>query len=238
MTQEKILFLLNIEKDKPIDKGTMKLIFWFDVGVSVFIILVDLLFNVFTTTVFRTMTLLGFIITIIFFAVWLKLARNPTQLHLYMAVVTAVTVAKLVLGSMVISSWEKMSFDVLHIIVTIFFVCLALSLMLKKQRILKELKTNSLKQVQKNLEKKNKGVGATIIPISVVSALGVALSRVASRTLNLGLGFILWSLASVWSFMVIGAVHNCIIEKKYKVADIFSKKCEEEDNSLIDENHK
>ena len=238
MTQEKILAFLNMEKDKPIDRGFMKLMFWFDLAFSVFIIIVGLLFDVFATPVFSIIISLSFIVTIICFAVWLILAKNPAQLHLYMAVVTTTSVAKLVLGSMVVSSWEKMSFSVLHIIVTMFFVSLALYGVLKKQRVLKELKTNSVKQVQKNLEKKNKGVGAIVMPISTTATLGFFLSRVLSRTFNIGMGFLLWVLASIWLLMAIGAIYNYIIAKKYKVADIFSKKCEEEDNSLIDENHK
>ena len=226
MTNEKILAFLNIDIDQPIDKTLEKILFWFDFSFTFFIIVGGLLTKVLQEMDFSTVFILGFIISNILFAIWIKFSNNHEQIYLYATVVPIISSTKLMYGSWVFSKLENENFSIWYIMVLVLFVSLGLFGVFRKQQFLHDLKVTTIKQARKNLEKKNKGFGVIVMPLSVTASIAFVLARVFSRNLNVGLGFILWALACIWLFMSMGFMYNYIIARKYKVADIFLKKSE------------
>lgn len=225
MTDEKILAFFNMEKGQAIDKGIMQVMFWFDVSFSVLTAIVGLLvLGDYSQVPFSIPFILVCVVSDILFAIWLWLAKNPVQEHTFCAVVSTVSFFKLAYGSYAFSIMENKEFSIWYIVITVFFVSLSLFVLRKKHLVLQDLKVTTIEQARKNLEKKNKGIGLLVLPTAVTATLAVALSRMSSRMFpDVGLGFLLWALASIWLFFVSGFTYNFIVGKKYKLADIFSK---------------
>lgn len=221
MTDEKILAFLNIEKE--IDKSLMKIVFWFDFFSTIFIVIGGFTLEVLTKTYIEILVVLSFIGSIFIFAIWLAFAKNPVQVYYYTTVVTMVTSIKLIYGSNKFSILENENFTIWHITVLLFFILLAMVGILKKHQFLNDLKVMTIKQAQKKMDKKNKGKSAIFLPVSLTGCVAFLLSRVFSKTFDLGLGFILWALASIWIFLSLGSIYNFVISKKYNVANIFRK---------------
>lgn len=221
MTDEKILAFFDMSIEQSINKSIMKILFWFDFCFTFFIVAGGLLTRVLQAAFYSVFVIVVFILSDMLFAIWLKFAKNPAQVHSYVATVLLVSTAKLLYGSNIFSKLENEIFSIWYIVIMFFFISLALLGILKKHQILQDLKVTTIKQARKNVEKKNKGLGPIVMPVSITASIAFVLSRVFSRTFDVGLGFILWVLASIWVFMSITSIYNLIVARKYRVADIF-----------------
>ncbi|MBQ4119874.1 MAG: hypothetical protein IJD45_05740 [Clostridia bacterium] len=225
MTDEKILAFLQLRKDSGINKSLAKTLIWFDVGVTIAVLIINLLLCKMGMTVFNIICISILVITDIVFAIWYLNFKIPTQIYKYASVVMSITMLKLFYGSIVFSVKYQEKITFLHIIV--FIVCVVLSFIniIRRRKYLKDLETMSIKETEKKWAKKDKGIGVFVLPISTTAVLAITLSRVFSNTLSdkIGLGFILWTLACLWSIMIVLFIQNWMLVNKYKIADIFKQ---------------
>ncbi len=234
MTEEKILSFLNLHKDSGINKSVAKILIWFDVGFTLAVMMITLLLCKIEMTIFNIICLSVLIITDIVFTIWYSKLKIPTQVYMYGAVVMLVTILKLLYGSIIFSIEYEEKVNFLHLIIFIICVVLSFITVVRRIRYLKDLETLSIKETEKKWAKKDKGIGAFILPISTTAVLALILSRILSNTLSdkVGLGFILWSLACLWSIIAALFIQNWILVNKYKIADVFTNKSNTEDDSL------
>lgn len=223
MNNEKILAFLNLDKDSSINKSVAKILIWFDICFTLAVMIISLLLCENGTAIFNVGCLCLFVITDIIFAIWYSRLKIPTQIYKYGSVVMLITILKLLYGS-IFFLWEneeKVSF--FHLI--IFIACIILSFVniIRRRKYLKDLEIMSIKETKKKWAKKDKGMGVFVLPISTTVVLVLILSRFLSNTLldNIGLGFILWAIACLWSIPTVLFMQNWILVKKYKTADVF-----------------
>lgn len=222
MCEEKLLAFFNLDKDNPMDSSLLKGLMWFDICVTVFIILELLFLYNMKLGVINLVIISGFILIDIVFAVWLTQIKIPPKTFLYSVVVLATSSLKLIYGSFVFAILENINISVWYASIIIFFATLTLLNVRRRNKYFNDLKHLSIKETREKWDKKNKGIGLFVLPISTTASISFLLSRVTSRTVQIDLSFILWTLACIWLFIMILYLQSFIIAKKYKIADIFS----------------
>ena len=228
MTEDKILAFLNLNKDKQIDKSLMKCLFWSDFSFTVAIIIFGLLLHIFQFLFLDYVFLCGSFVSIIFFAMWLKLAKNAASEISFSTYVVLISTLKLFYGYLCFSNMEKIEygyprFTYFHLIALLVFVSLGFHICWRFYKIFQYSKTHTIKQVRKYIEKKN---GKFLwIPLFIGSPmLLVKLLKGKMIDMRLGIGFCFLVLACVWLFFFLMSIPKYVVMKKYKVANILSVK--------------
>lgn len=225
MTEEKILSFLNLHKDSSINKSVAKIVLCFDICFTLAVLIISLLLCKIGITAFNIICTSALLITDIVFSIWYSKLVIPTQLYKYVSVIMLVTILKLLYGSIVFSIKYKEEFNFLHIIVLIVCVVISFVNIIRRRNYLKDLETMSIKNTEKKWEKKDKGIGVFVLPISTTAMFAIVLSRILSKNLldKIGLGFLLWALACIWSIMAVLYIQNWILVSKYKITNVFGK---------------
>lgn len=235
MTEDKILAYLNLNKVK-IDKSLMKIVFWFDFSFTVAIIIFGLLLNIFKFEIFDYVFLCGSIVSIVFFAFWLKIAKNAASEITFSTYVLFISTFKLFYGYVCFSNLEKFEdgyprFGYFHLIALLVFLSLAFHMCLRFYQIFRDLKTQTIEQARKNIEKKQSKILWAPLFIGSPMVL-VKLIKGEMIDMKLGIGFCFWVLTCIWLFFLLMLVPKYVVTKKYKIANILSKKNETGDGSL------
>ena len=224
MTEKKILAYLNFEKNKKLDKSLMKIVFWFDFGFTAIIILFGLLLNVFKFYFLDCVYLGACIVSTVVFAIWCKKAINPTVEISFSIFVLFISTVKLFYAYLSFSNFELIEdgyprFGWFHLTILVIFMLIVFYVWMRFYQIFCELKTHTIKQAKKNVEKKKTKL--LWIPIFIGSPMIlVRLIRGNMVDMSLGMGFYLWSLLCVWLCLCLMLLPKYIVIKKYKVADI------------------
>lgn len=224
MTEEKILFFLNIDADSPVNKSLIKGMLCFDIGVSIYIFIADFILEIIQGALFKVITIFFFVIADIVFGIIIKRIKIPTQIYKNICIIMLISSIKLFYGALLFSRIEDKGFGIPHFLV--FFICVSLAFwnILRRYRYFQDLKNLSIKETNNKWEKKNKGIGAFIFPISTTAVAAFVLSRCISRTININMGFVCWALACIWMFIMSLFLQNHIISMRYEVSNIFSHK--------------
>ena len=227
MTEDKILAFLNLNKDKKIDKSLMKIAFWFDFSCTVAIIIFGLLLNIFKFLFLDYVFLCGSFVSIIFFAIWLKLAQNAASEISFSTYVIFISTLKLFYGYLCFSNMEKIEygyprFTYFHLLAILVFVSLGFHICWRFYKIFQYSKNHTIKQVRKYIEKKNGNF--LWIPLFIGSPmLLVRLLKGKMIDMRLGIGFCFLVLACIWLFLFLMLIPKYVVIKKYKVANFLSE---------------
>lgn len=226
MSEEKVLAYLNLDKHQKIDKGLMGIAFWFDVSFTWTVILVGLLLEAFTFSEFDIVFIVVSIITNIVFFIWYKKSVNPVDEIWFSIIVLGTTAVKLFYGYVVFSKSEAIEngypqFGLIYIIVLLVFLLIDLYMWQKSYRVFQDLKTNTIKQAKKNIEKKKGWFWWIPVIGGGSSMVYVRLFKGNFENMGLGIGFALWVLACIWLCLALMLVPKYVVCKRYKVADYF-----------------
>ena len=221
MTQEKALEYLNLSLTKKIDKFSMQLILWLDVGFTLFAVVASLVFEtVFLSTLCWVFLAILVIFDIMLF-IWCKLCNNPAQGLLFESVGSMATTVKMFLTSILfIKAGERIGWEYIRV----FILCLVLTcwMLRKKYKILKALYTNTVSQVREKLQ--NEKINKIIIPISATSAIAVGILRFTRYSVDIGMGFCFWGLGCFFSFITLVCWWNYFVAHKYQIAKLYRHK--------------
>lgn len=222
MTEEKLLAYLNLKKE--IDRTIMKISFWFDLSFTIFIIICEFVFKIFSFNLLNFIWLSAFLISDVFFYVWCRIAKNPTQEISFLLVVSITSVLKLLFAFTSFCIVRKQEiFSWIHFAILLSCIFLSFWQICSKFLVLQDLKKNSIEIAQKNVQKRK--LNRIFIPFSSIPSIAVILFFLYKRSsLVVSIEFCFWGLACVWLFIVIICLYNYIIVKKYKVSNIFCNK--------------
>lgn len=227
MTEDKILAFLNLKREQTISKDLMKIAFWFDFSFTVAIVLFGLFLRVFKFNFLDCLFFVGCILTITCFSIWCKKAVNLTAEISFPAIVLFVSTVKLFYAYFRFSNREATVFQYprfnwFHLIVMVISLLIVFYMWWRFYQIFRDLKTRTIKQARKNIEKKQRRL--LWIPFFIGSPMIlVRLIRNSTIEMKLGIGFCLWSLFCIWMCLFLMLLPKYIVMKKYKIADILSK---------------
>ena len=222
MNEEKILSFLNIDFKKNIDKFTMKLLTWFNVGFSVFVFGGGIFLQLIRFSWFDYLALCFGVISNIFLFVTIKFCKRNTGEWFHHLSVILCSILILFYGWFVFSKGEFVEFGYsrfgwMHIAVLLSTIILGGYIMLKFYRAYKITMGHTLEKSQTILQLN--GNNTILIPaiFAISPMMLVRLLRGPFSAMGLGLGFALWTLMCIWFVLLLFVLPKIIVILKYKV---------------------
>lgn len=222
MYEKKILSFLNIDLKKGIDKFTMKLLTWFNVGFSVFVFGGGALLQLISFSWFDCIALFLCVILNIFLFITIKVCKKNTDEWFHYLSVLICSILILFYGWFIFSKGEFVEFGYpkfgwMHIAVLFAALILGGYIMLKFYWVYKITVSHTLEEAQAILQSKSKN--AILIPATFAFSpmILVRLFRGPFSDMGLGIGFGLWSLMCIWLVLVSFIIPKVIVILKYKV---------------------
>lgn len=222
MDKKKILLFLNIDFKKNIDKFTMKLLTWFNVGFTVFVFLNGILLDLIQFSLFDCLALILSVLSNIFLFIAIKFCKKNTDewFHHLFAIFCSTLI--LLYGWFIFSKDEFIDFGYpnlgwMHIAVLFSALALGGYVVAKFYRVYKMLKDHTIEECQAALQSKNKN--SLLIPATflVSPMMLVRLLRGPFSDMGLGIGFALWGLMCIWLLLLLSIFPKIIVILKHKV---------------------
>ena len=220
MTREEILAFLNGNEGSQADKFIMKLMLGFDLAFYLCIAMFGLLLKVMDFNAISLTINIIFVLQIIAFFVWYKLADSVFQMYLFLFVTFIVSTLKLVYAYIIFQIQDFLEFGTIifgpfHIIVLALTLILAVHISLGIFKAFKSLGSKTETKISKATV-----VIASIAPSGISAPLLLNLFgdtiRERLEKLGLGLGFYIWVLACIWLLLAIMTIPKLVISLKYK----------------------
>lgn len=222
MYEKKILSFLNIDPKKGIDKFTMKLFTWFNVGFSIFVFGGGVFLQLIGFSWFDYLALFLCVLSNIFLFVTIKFCKKNTDewFHHLSALICSVLI--LLYGWFIFSKGEFVEFGYpkfgwMHIAVLFSTLILGGYIMLKFYRVYKITMNHTLEESQAILQLKRNN--AILVPaiFAISPMMLVRLFRGPFSAMGLGIGFALYCLMCVWFLLFLFVLPKIIVILKYKV---------------------
>ena len=219
MNKEKILSYLNVSTVNKNDKTMPKISWGFNVGVTVFILIFGILLyrpsNYFSYILFC-------ILDVIYF-VFLMVYHNP----LLQIPLTAIGMLELTIKSffayVIVAQYEYVGdqipmFTWIHATVAVLAIGVVAYLMAKFYQAYKLLKDNNIKTAKEKISSKNKKPKWIAIIASLAGSpmILVRLFRDDLHTAGLSMGFIMWSLALIFTMIFTMLLPKLIVFIRFK----------------------
>lgn len=219
MKKEKVLSYLNINNSTPNDKSMPQICFGFNVGVTVFIL-------IFAILLFRPLNLCAYFLLgawdIIYFIFLIRYHNPLWQIPLTAIGLLSLTI-KLFFAYIITSKFEFSEsqmpfFTWVHATVLVLSIGVIFYVWAKFYQAYKILKDNTLEVAKDKIAKKNptpKWI-ALIALLSGSPMILVRLLRDDFNTLNLGLGFGMWTLGCIFIILFAMLLPKLIVLIRYQ----------------------
>lgn len=220
MNEEKVLSYLNINKDNKNDKSLPKLCFGFNLGVTLFILLFEILLfhpsNCYIYISFGVFDVIYLISCITY--------KKPWWQFPLAGIGEIILMVKTFFAYKITSQFEFVeaqipSFTGLHIAVLVLAIGAILYVLAKFYQAYNILKNNALSSAKKKIASKNRMPAwiALIAPLSASPMILVRLLRDDFEDTGLGIGFALWSLGLVFAVLFAWLLPKLIVFFHYRV---------------------
>ena len=230
MDREKLIYFLDVNSYKTLQRPAMKTFLMFDIFISMIIISLGILIFGFFNTLFNIVNVIFVAMSILFFT-WYKLTKNTLLYITYNPSIIVVTTIKLFYGYWLFAKSELVYYDYpiftwLHMMFMFVFVSFAMLMYYAHIKLYidtKKLTFQDLKKRETGTLKKAASLRKSrpwlIIPFVVFQASPYVVSKFLDdfKIRNgLGIGFAMWSLGCIWFFLLSCYLPKMIVFMKYK----------------------
>ena len=230
MERKKLLWFLDIDEPKGLNKFTMKVFWGFDISFSLTVVLFGLLFECISTSFFNIACVIFIITTAILFFVWFKLAKKVTTNIPFIPLIIGVSTLKLFYGYSIFSKGEMTDFGYplfTWVHMTVLIVAISISLIyygayFKLYKDVKNIPLPDLLEREKNtirsaekLVKFNRWlvILPALLPSPYIASKILKIWEVGN---GLGVGFCMWLLSCCWIVLASLYFPKLIVYIKHK----------------------
>lgn len=220
MTNEKVISYLNIKKDGKIDKSMSKICLGFNIGFTILLIGVILLFHIsnpFFICIFWTILDITYFIFIILY-------HNPLLEIPLSFIGLLVGSVKLFYGYIISSKFEFIEYGIpvftfMHATILVIALGVIAYLLVKFHQTYKILKDNTIEVAKKKIASKNPMPRwvALIVLIAGSPMIFVRLLRDDLQNIGLGLGFSMWTLGIIFAILFAMLLPKFVVLVRFRV---------------------